>query len=65
MKFDRKIATALFSGFTLTALTTLVGLFKMGLIAHSVSTELLSEYFIYLAIWVWIATNGESVRQEE
>jgi hypothetical protein len=58
-----KISRILFSAFILNGLGALIGLVKMGVVAHAVDFSELSSYFIYLAIWGWFATNGESVRQ--
>jgi hypothetical protein len=58
-----KIIRILFSAFILNGISALIGLIKMGVVAHAIDFSELTSYFIYLAIWGWFATNGESVRQ--
>lgn len=63
MTSRNRILRALFSGFFLNGALALIGFLKMGIVANSITSDLLPGYFIYLAIWAWFATNGESVRQ--
>ena len=58
-----RILRALLSGFVVNGSLALIGFLKMGIVANAISSDLLPSYFIYLAIWSWFATNGESVRQ--